>query len=311
MILRILFMLIHPSDRQFRRIRGFWNKWLWKDKAYDGSPAPTGSEWLKDILRICEVLSNECINTKLFLDYDHKDYLKEYSIPNRCDIHPVDLPESLPKIGYVRDQSITILQEPVMCNMAIDLRRREEEVIVELYHRIGKTPIARPRWECVDGKLVRANIEGGNIFLIKAGRGEYLLLSGIGIRGTNHAAVKFLSKLLPENVKIILLPIVSYIRNWESGAVHLDVAFTYLGDIKGNKLCIVDSSRVAIYSALEYDRERDSFKIIELLRLFKKYDILIDEPPVENCYSESTMLNMLNLGNGKIIADAYSRKINR
>ena len=303
-------LLVVPSEKHFRKIRHDPDTWLWRSVAYDGSSAPSAIGWFRDVERIVQALSREGVRATVFVDDGLSNLAEDLRYVPRCDVKIVDIPEDVPKICYVRDPSITILGKPLLCNMVLDLRRGEEEVMSELYTSLQYEPLLRVRWGIVDGRLERAFIEGGNIFLIRTEE-ETLLLSGIGIRGTNYAAVKFLAEVLPEDVRIILIPIVSYIRDWEKGAVHLDVAFAYIGAAKGLKLCLIDSSRVCIYSALEYDREKQQFKIIELLRLFKELDIHVDEPPADDKVSRVTMLNFLNLGNGKIIADKYNHTINK
>ncbi len=303
-------LLVALSEKHFEKIRRDPDRWLWRSIAYDGSPAPSAIDWLRDIEKIVRALSGEGIKTTVFIDDRLGALSEDLKCVPRCDVKTVNIPEDVPKICYVRDPSITAPGRPLLCNMVLDLRRGEEEVMSELYTKLQYEPLLRVRWGVLDGRLERAYIEGGNIFLIRTEE-EAILLSGVGIRGTNYAAVKFLADILPEDVRIILVPIVSYIRDWEKGAVHLDVAFAYIGIAKGLKLCLIDSSRVCIYSALEYDREKQQFKIVELLRLFKELDIHVDEPPTDDNVSRVTMLNFLNLGNGKIIADKYNHTVNK
>ncbi len=303
-------LMILPGERQFRNVREDPNRWLWKKVTRNGDVTPTFDGWFREFLNICDVLVKEGLKVYLFVDESEYENVRSILSSPRINVYSIDIPPHLPKIGYSRDQSITITSRPILCNMVLNLRRGEEDVVKEIYYRLGIAPLFRPRWYIIDNVIVRAHIEGGNIFLIKTDRGV-LLLSGSGIRGTNEAAVKVLDEVLPDYIRIVLIPIVSYIRDWEKGAVHLDVAFTYLGNVGGTYLCLIDPSRASIYSTIEFDRNKKQFKLIELLKIFKELDIYIDEPEKNSTYSYSTMLNYLNLGNGKLIGDSYNRSINR
>ncbi len=301
-------LMVVPSERQFSVVIGKWDQWLWHQYAYDGSSAPSAKGWLEDVAKVADVLSSEGVRVHVAVDRGIEELAR--SRLHNVNIVTVDIPENMPKIGYVRDQSLTLCKYPILCNMVLDLRRGEEHVVAEIYSKLGLEPVLRLRWGLEDGRLVRAHAEGGNFVLVRTGK-EYVLFTGSGIRGTNLPAVRILSSILPDNVRIVLIPIVSYIRKWELGAVHLDVAFTYVGDVHGVKLCLIDSSRVCTYLALEYDRDRDKLVPIELLRLFKELDIYIDEPPDIDAVSKSTGLNFLNLGKGKLLADAHNHSVNK
>ncbi|NPB00680.1 MAG: hypothetical protein GXO10_04835 [Crenarchaeota archaeon] len=302
--------MILPGERQFCNVRKNPDKWLWRRVTRSGDVTPTFEGWFRDFYNICDVLVKEGLSIYLFVDKSEYENVKDIISSSRIHVYDVDIPCNLPKIGYSRDQSITITSRPILCNMVLSLRRGEEDVVREIYYRLGITPLFRPRWYIIDDVIARAYIEGGNIFLIKTDRGV-LLLSGTGIRGTNEAAVRALDEVLPEYVHIVLIPLVSYIRDWEKGAVHLDVVFTYLGNINGTYLCLIDPSRACIYPALEFDRKRKYFKLTELLKIFKEFEIHVNEPEKNSTYSYSTMLNYFNLGNKKLIGDSYNRSINR
>ncbi len=86
---------------------------------------------------------------------------------------------------------------------------------------------------------------------------EKALFTGIGVRGSNWATFEFLSYILPENIKIYGIPLSGYIKNWsETGAVHLDVVFTYLGDLSRSYYALVDPMRIGFYSIVEYVRKK-------------------------------------------------------
>ena len=69
----------------------------------------------------------------------------------------VDMPIDKLKIIYTRDQSLTWLNNPIMYNMALPIRRGEEEVINEVYYKLGLTPLFKPRWALLGSVLVKAN----------------------------------------------------------------------------------------------------------------------------------------------------------
>jgi arginine deiminase len=152
-------------------------------------------------------------------------------------------------------------------------------------------------------------MEGGNFFLLKCDE-NVILLTGIGVRGSNLATFKILADLLPEDLRLIGIPLAGYIRNWESGAVHLDVVFAYLGDIDGQNVALVDPSRMGFYSALEYDRKSNSFILTEFSKIAKDLNILMVEPPRDGG-SSITMTNALNLGRGRFLVDEVNHDVNK
>ncbi|MEM4489018.1 MAG: hypothetical protein QXK88_09555 [Desulfurococcaceae archaeon] len=89
------------------------------------------------------------------------DYEGYKHVAKRFSHLEVEIPENMAKIGYVRDQSVTWFENPIICNMALGIRRGEELVINEVYYKLGKPPMVRARWGLVNGKILRASMEGG------------------------------------------------------------------------------------------------------------------------------------------------------
>jgi arginine deiminase len=300
-------LLIIPSKRQFNIVRGKWREWAWKEKTYMGNNTPSEEGWLESTANLCNALKENGVNATVVADRDISQKVKE--VVSGSKVMEIDMPENLAKIGYPRDQSVTWFYRPIIGNMALDIRRGEEEVLNEIYEALGCIPSARVRWANFGKCLVRAKMEGGNFFLLKS-NGEALLLTGIGVRGSNHATFKILANLMPENVRLVGIPLAGYLRNWEAGAVHLDVVFAYLGEIEGHKWALVDPSRMGFYSALEYDRKTDSFKLIEFGQIIKELEITLEEPPRKGA-STITMTNALNLGKGRFIVDKINCDVNK
>ncbi len=298
-------LLVLPSERQFSQVRGRWDYWLWKRETYSGIETPTFEGWLEDIINISKALKNEGVETFVAVDKEGVEKVRE--IYNGVVIS-VDIPPSLPKTGYVRDQSLTWFKEPIIGNMALHLRRGEEDILIKIYRKIGLEPIYKVGWEVIGDRVEMAYLEGGNFIVIDGDNGQ-AIFTGVGVRGSNHPTFKSLSRILPDNIKLYGVPISAYIRHWEYGAVHLDVVMMYLGDLNGVKTVFIDPSRMGLYSFLEYIREKDSFITRNGLEVFKELGIQVDEPPHENS-SKITMVNALNLGNNKILVDSYNREVN-
>ena len=301
-------MLIAPSERQLGVVRGKWTQWAWRQVAYDGSETPRVEGWIGEVAEIARMLAREGVKPVIVLD-KRGDYRGCKHVVEGFTRVEVDIPENMAKIGYSRDQSVTWFENPVICNMALNLRQGEELVLNEIYYELKKPPVARARWSLVNGKLLRSSMEGGNFFVIKA-EDEVVLITGVGVRGSNAATIEFLASLLPEGVRIIAVPIAGYIGDWKTGAVHLDVVFAYLGSVGGSRYALVDPARMGFYSALEYDRKTRGFRLIEFPLLMKQLGIKISEPPREGA-SPITMVNALNLGTGKVISDEYNREVNK
>ncbi|MEM3975018.1 MAG: hypothetical protein QW320_11675 [Ignisphaera sp.] len=298
-------LMLAPSIRLLDTVRGEWDKWVWKRTDRYGRESPDPKLILDDILRIGNALRDRGIKVYIATDMEHDygDVLKPY------DIISVKIPQRLAKIVYVRDQSVTWFKNPILGNMALDFRRGEEAVLSEIYSKLNLRPLFRIRWVAEGSRLIRAYMEGGNFFVIRT---EYstAVLTGVGVRGSNHATFKILSSILPEDVRLIGVPLAGYIKDWASGAVHLDVVFSYIGDVGGERLALVDPSRIGFYSLLEYRRREGAFRIIEMPRLMKELGVRLDEPPREG-QSSITMINALNLGRGRIVSDSFNELINR
>ncbi len=301
-------LLIAPSERQLKIVKGDWIKWAWKRVAYDRTLTPSVNGWIRDLSGIAHTLKHEGLRPIVVLD-KYGSYNGGREFVKDLDTIEIEIPEGMAKIGYPRDQSVTWVKNPIICNMSLDFRRGEELVLNEIYYKLGMPPIARARWRLINGKLLRAVMEGGNFFVIKT-ESDVVVMTGIGVRGSNIATIDFIADILPEDVRVIAIPIAGYIRDWKTGAVHLDVVFAYLGLIGDTRYALVDPSRMGFYSALEYNWKTKEFKIIEFPLLMRQLGIKISEPPHEDS-SPITMVNALNLGNGKIVSDRYNQSINK
>ena len=298
-------MLLAPSKRLVEAVKGRWDEWVWRRIDRYGVEAPDADRLVGEVLAIADALRGEGVKATILVDGE-SGYP---SSVNEFNVVPLRIPASLAKLVYVRDQSVTWLENPIVGNMALDFRRGEEDVIIEAYHRLGFKPIFRVRWSILNGNLVKAYMEGGNFFVVKTEAGV-AILTGVGVRGSNYATFKSLAGILPEDVRLIGVPLAGYVRDWASGAVHLDVVFSYIGSVGGERLALVDPSRMGFYALLEYDRRRESFKLVELPMLAREMGFKVDEPPREG-QSPITMVNALNLGRGKIISDASNELVNR
>ena len=299
-------LLLIPSQRQLNIVKGNWDEWVWRRIAYDGSITPDPLRLAREVVEIGEVLKAERVKVTVAVDSSIYHLLEDDV--KKFNVIKLSIPEGLAKVVYVRDQSVTWFKRPIMGNMALGIRRGEVEVINEIYFKLNMYPIARARWALIDKVLYRAYMEGGNFFLVKGDSGV-VLLTGVGVRGSNWATFKFLGELLPEDVRIVGVPLPGYIRDWTIGAVHLDVAFAYLGEVGGVRLALVDPSRLGMYSLLEYDRRTGYFKPVDLLSLMRELGVTLDEPPRRG-QSPITMVNMLNLGRGKVVVDSFNREAN-
>ena len=286
-------ILISPSNKQFSIVRGNWANWVWREKDYKGRDTPDEYYWLCDVINLATAIKSEGGNPIIVAD---KDLMNKYSdLLSKFKVIWIDIPKGLAKIGYPRDQSVTWFKWPIIGNMALDIRRGEEVVINSVYCKIGLKPLARARWVLDKDKLLMCKFEGGNFFIIKTEYGT-ALITGIGVRGSNHATFKFLSEILPEDIELYGLPLSGYIRDWaNTGAVHLDVTLLYLGCLNGCYVAFVDPLRTGFYSLLRYDREKDCFKVTHFGLFAKKYGIKLDEPVRKGLLSQlSQLLATLN-----------------
>lgn len=296
-------MLIVPSDRQMSVVRGEWDRWLWGRTTYDYEETPNVLAIMEELINYALVLRREGIKVDVLVDTLLVEKAREKL---GSDAIEIDIPPNLPNVLYVRDPSVTWFKHPIIGNMVLEPRWGEEAVAVFAFRKLGLTPIFRVRWARERGVIHKAFMEGGNFFVLKS-EGNVVVITGIGVRGSNWATFKALSSLLPEDVRLIGIPLSGYIRDWGTGATHLDGRFSYLGDAKGTKVVLVDPSRIGIYSAVEYDRETDTFKLVELLKLMKELEIYVDEPP----RAPGGKLNHVNLGRRKVVVDSYNEPTNK
>jgi arginine deiminase len=301
-------MMISPSDKQFSIVRGSWLEWVWREYTRNGEVTPYASGWVRDVYSISEALSDYNVSIDLFLDQELENLVDEP--PKNVKTHYIDIPPDLPKIGYTRDQSVTWMERPIIGNMALDIRKGEERVINEVYHMINYRPILRASWSRRKNILVRSKMEGGNFFLIKTEKG-IALFTGIGVRGSNISTFKFLADFLPDEVELYGVPLSGYVKHWDiTGSVHLDVVFTYLGDLNGTYYAVIDPMRIGMYSILRYDRVNEAFEVEHFGVVAKKYGIVLDEAPRRGG-SPITMANALNLGRGRIVVDSFNKEMNK
>ena len=301
-------LLALPSRAQVENVKGKQGFWLWKERARGGVESPDFTGLTSEITAIGDTILSLGVKVSVAVDSSTYDLVK--SSLYKYNVVVLDMPVDKLKLIYVRDQSVTWFSNPVIGNMALPIRRGEEEVVNEVYYKLNIEPLIRVRWARFNGVLVRAVMEGGNFFVVKGDSGDVAILTGVGVRGSNWATFKVLGELLPEDVRIIGVPLAGYMKYWDYGAVHLDVAFSYIGDLGGVRVALVDPSRLGFYSLLEYDRRSGSFKLIELPRLARELGITLDEPPREGA-SLITMVNALNLGRGRLVVDGYNEGVNR
>ncbi len=306
-------LLFIPSDKLFKHVWGKWDSWVWREKTVYGEPTPNEKGWAGDIAKIAEKLNEEGVGCIIGIENDvdmsklngYRDIF--YNPMNR--IVKISINIGKPKVGYVRDQSITITTYPIIGNMALDIRRGEERIIIDLYREIGITPLLRARWILMKNRLIPSKLEGGNIFYIETDKGRWLL-TGIGVRGSDLATLRFLRDIMPVDVKVVGIPLSGYIKKWsETGAVHLDVVMTYLGEVNGVYYAVLDPMRIGFYSAIEIKKDYE-LEMHSIPKLFKEMGIYIDEIPGKDG-SKITMANALNLGRGKLLVDKFNTTVNR
>lgn len=302
-------LLVMPSKKQLQQVKGYWTEWVWNSNTVTGELAPTWEGWLTDLTRLAVALRSEGIKVIFAIDKVEKEEIIA-RLGKIYDYITVNMPINKPKVGYVRDQSVTWLKHPIICNMALEIRSGEEHILNEIYWKLNIPPIFRPRWSMINGRVKRAIMEGGNFILIK-NNNETALFTGIGVRGSNLAALKSLSNFLPDEITIYAVPLSGYIKNWkETGSVHLDVVMLYSGRVKGLNVMFVDPGRIGFYSILKYHPDKESFTTESLGEIAKRLDITLDEPPRKEA-SAITMINALNLGNGKLVVDPYNASVNK
>ena len=304
---RILLLL--PSEKQLKTVEGHWTEWVWSPRTLHGEKAPSLEGWLTDLVGLAEALRDEGVEVVFVTNVGDEEILLE-RVGRTYNYLAVDMPHDKAKIGYVRDQSVTWLRHPIMCNMALDIRSGEEPVLNEVYWKLGIPPVFRPRWSKINETVERAVLEGGNLILAKGDEGA-VLFTGVGVRGTNMAAIKAISKILPAEISIYAVPLSGYIKNWrETGSAHLDVAMLYGGKIDGWKIMFIDPARIGFYFVLRYQPSDNLFTPEKLSQIAEKLGITIDEPP-RGTASKITIINALNLGKGKLVVDPYNEDVNK
>lgn len=302
-------LLLMPGEKQLEAVEGHWTEWVWSPRTLLGDKAPSWEGWLVDLTGLGEALKDEGVEVIFAVNSEEEETFLE-RVGKTYNYLTVDMPPGKAKISYVRDQSLTWFRNPIICNMALDIRSGEESVLNEIYWRLGIPPVFRSRWVNINGMLERAVLEGGNFILVRGDKGA-VLFTGIGVRGTNMAAIKALSKILPPEISICVVPLSGYIKSWrETGTVHLDVAMLYGGKMNGWRVMFVDPGRIGFYSVLKYQPSKNLFVPENLGQIAKTLGITIDEPPRGRA-SKITMTNALNLGNGKLVVDPYNEGVNK
>jgi len=302
-------LLVAPGRRQLEVVKGEWRRWVWSPRTLRGDPAPDHEAWMEELIGIGNALLEEGVRVVFAVDEDDEERFLELS-GRRFETVTVRMPPGKAKIGYARDQSVVWFRLPIICNMALEIRVGEEPLYNELYWRLGLPPALRPRWVNRGEHLERCVLEGGNFILVRGDDG-YALFTGMGVRGTNAAALKTLSETLPPELPIYAVPLSGYIKDWRAtGTVHLDVAVLYGGRVGGQNVMLVDPGRIGFYSVLRYLPEQDAFVPEELGQVARSLGITLDEPPRKGA-SRITMVNALNLGGGKLVVDPYNEAVNR
>ncbi|MDK2384471.1 MAG: hypothetical protein QI199_06670, partial [Candidatus Korarchaeota archaeon] len=288
-----------PERRHLEEVKGKWTKWVWKRTAYDGNPAPDFDGWVRDLTALADAIRGEGARA-VFMAGESGKVLEEMGY----EVVRVSIEKTLPKLGYPRDPSVAWSEQPILMNMALDIRRGEEEVTRSFFQKEGLTPVFRPRWWRNGKLLVMAKAEGGNFILIEGDGGKQALFTGIGVRGSNVATLKLLQEFLISqglNIEMYGIPLPGYIRDWRTGAVHLDVVMMHAGPVT-----FVSPGRMGFYSLVKYG---ESLEILELGQVFRDLGITVDE--ILAVGSEITMVNGLNLGDGKLVVDSFNRDANK
>ncbi|MCS7103350.1 MAG: hypothetical protein NZ992_05675, partial [Candidatus Korarchaeum sp.] len=270
-----------PEREHLEGVRGRWTDFVWKPKAYDGSETPDFNGWVENLSSIADALRDEGIKVT-FYGGSSVEVMRDLGY----EVVRVGLRGELPKLGYPRDPSVAWSRSPVMMNMTLDHRRGEEDVATQFFNKIGLKPAFRPRY-WFDGKLLfRARAEGGN-FIVVRGKGRLALFTGIGIRGSNRATIELIREYLSlkgADVDVYGVPLPGYLRDWRTGAVHLDVVMMNAGP------CVILSpGRMGFYSILKFN---SSVEIFEAGMVFKELGVEVDEMPAGG--SEITLVNALN-----------------
>jgi len=284
-----------PEKEHLEAVIGRWTDYVWKPRAYDGSEAPSFEGWVEDLKAIADALKNEGINV-IFYGGDSVEEMREIGY----NVVKVKLRKELPKLGYPRDPSVAWSNSPVIMNMTLEHRRGEEDAAADFFSNIGLKPAFRPRFWSDGRRIVRARAEGGN-FIVVRGKDRVALFTGIGIRGSNRAAIELIKEyfsLKGVDLDIYGVPLPGYIRDWRTGAVHLDVVMMNAGP------CVfLSPGRMGFYSFLKFG---DNIDFVDAGSVFNELGVEVDEIPAKG--SEITLVNALNIGRGKLVVDAYNEE---
>lgn len=284
-----------PEKEHLEAVIGRWTDYVWKPRAYDGSEAPSFEGWVEDLKAIADALKNEGINV-IFYGGDSVEEMREIGY----NVVKVKLRKELPKLGYPRDPSVAWSNSPVIMNMTLEHRRGEEDAAADFFSNIGLKPAFRPRFWSDGRRIVRARAEGGN-FIVVRGKDRVALFTGIGVRGSNRAAIELIKEyfsLKGVDLDIYGVPLPGYMRDWRTGAVHLDVVMMNAGP------CVfLSPGRMGFYSFLKFGENID---FVDAGSVFNELGVEVDEIPAKG--SEITLVNALNIGRGKLVVDAYNEE---
>jgi arginine deiminase len=284
-----------PEKEHLEAVIGRWTDYVWKPRAYDGSEAPSFEGWVEDLKAIADALKNEGINV-IFYGGDSVEEMREIGY----NVVKVKLRKQLPKLGYPRDPSVAWSNSPVIMNMTLEHRRGEEDAAADFFSKIGLKPAFRPRFWSDGKRIVRARAEGGN-FIVVRGKDRVALFTGIGVRGSNRAAIELIKEyfsLKGVDLDIYGVPLPGYMRDWRTGAVHLDVVMMNAGP------CVfLSPGRMGFYSFLKFGENID---FVDAGSVFNELGVEVDEIPAKG--SEITLVNALNIGRGKLVVDAYNEE---
>ena len=284
-----------PEKEHIEAVIGRWTDYVWKPRAYDGTEAPSFEGWVEDLRAVADALRGEGIKV-VFYGGDSVERMRELGY----DVMRVRLRKQLPKLGYPRDPSVAWSSSPVIMNMTLEHRRGEEDAATAFFSEIGLKPAFRPRWWWDGRRIIRARAEGGN-FIVVRGEDRIALFTGIGIRGSNRATIELIKDYFSSkgvNLDIYGVPLPGYIRDWRTGAVHLDVVMMNAGP------CVfLSPGRMGFYSFLKFG---DGIDFVDAGSVFNELGVEVDEIPAEG--SEITLVNALNIGRGKLVVDAYNEE---
>jgi hypothetical protein len=88
-----VFLMI-PSQKQLKIVYNNWDGWVWRRIAYNGEPAPSVDDWIKDVLRLADALKNASVTPIIVPDKSIEERIKEEAPHN---VIGLDIPEDLLK----------------------------------------------------------------------------------------------------------------------------------------------------------------------------------------------------------------------